>query len=69
MKGVGAIDIVTEAITIKLTNVWHVLSIGGNLMWVSRIVHAGYQVEFGPITSHVSKAGDPTILGQRFGSL
>jgi len=68
-KGVGAIEIVTEVTSITLTNVWHVHDIGGNLMSVSRMVDAGYTVEFGKSTCSVCKAGVRTLLRRRLGSL
>jgi len=37
-EGVGSIEIVTQTISIKLTDVWHVPGVGGNLMSVSRMV-------------------------------
>ena len=68
-KGIGAIELFTETTSIKLTDVWHVPGIGKNLLSVSRMVDAGYRVEFGPTACYVSKTGIRTLLGQRSGSL
>ena len=54
-KGVGSIKLVTEASSVKLTNVWHVPGIGGNLLSVSRMVYAGYTVDFGAILVMLAK--------------
>ena len=54
--GIGDIEIVTKAGSITLTGVWHVPDIGGNLLSLSSIIDAGYDVEFGPILHTVSKA-------------
>ena len=55
--GKGDIEIATEAGSITLTDVWHVPNIGGNLMSVSRMVDAGYSVEFGPTMCTVNQGG------------
>ena len=65
----GDIEIVTDAGTITLTGVWHLPDIGGNLLSVSRIIDAGYTVEFGPTLCIVSKDNIRTNLGYRVGSL
>ena len=67
--GIGEIPIPTVTGSIKLTNVWHVPGIGGNLLSVSRMVDASYRVEFGARICTVSKNRVRTLLGQRFGSL
>ena len=68
-SGVWEIIITTAAGNIKLTHVWYVPEIGGNLLSVSRMVDAGYEVAFGTRTCTVSKNGVQTLLGQRFRSL
>ena len=68
-KGIGEITVATEAGSITLTDVWHIPDIGGNLLSVSRIVDAGYQVEFGHTTCTISQNGIRTKLGERLGRL
>ena len=68
-KGIGEILVATEAGSITLTDVWHVPDIGGNLMSVSRMVDAGYSVEFGPTTCTIRRNGIQTKLGERQGRL
>jgi len=60
--GLEEVQIATEAGGITLTEVWHVPDIGGNLLLVSRIVDAGYAVEFGPISCIISKGAFGTGL-------
>jgi len=67
--GLGDIEIATEAGCITLTGVWHVPDIGGSLLSVSRIVDAGYTVEFGPVACYISKAGIQSRIGERYGRL
>ena len=52
-----------------LTGVWHVPKIRGNLMSVSRMVDAGYTIEFGPTSCTIRKAGIRTKIGERSGRL
>jgi len=68
-RGIGEIVIATEGQSIILRDVWHVPEIGGNLISVSRILDAGYTVEFGPTACTISKAGTQSELGQRHGRL
>ena len=68
-KGKGEIDITTGAGSIRLTNVWYVPEIGGNLLSVSRMVDAGFAVEFSATSCTVSKNNVRTLLGYRIGSL
>jgi len=67
-EGVGPMEMVTQTISIKLTDVWHVPGVGGNLMSVSQMVDAGYRVELGSRPSYVSNTGIQTVLGYQFGS-
>jgi len=62
--GLGEVQIATEAGGIPLTGVWHVPDIGGNLLSVSRILDAGYAVEFGPISCIISKVGLRSRIGE-----
>ena len=55
--GMRDIEIATDAGSITLTRVWHVPNIGGNLMSVSRMVDAGYSVDFGPTICTVNQGG------------
>ena len=68
-KGIGEITVATEAGSITLKEVWHVPDIGGNLRSVSRMLEAGYSVEFGPTTCTIRKDGVRTKLGERQGRL
>jgi len=64
-KGIGEIAIATQGQSIILRDVWHVPEIGGNLMSVSRMVDAGYTVEFGPTACTIRKGRTQSELGQR----
>ena len=68
-KGIGEIAIATEGQSITLRDLWHVPEIGENLMSVSRMVDAGYTVEFGPTACIIRKGGTQSELGQRQGRL
>jgi len=67
--GTGEIKIHTALGVIRLTNVWHVPTIGASLMSVARIVDAGYMVGFEQSVCYVSKDGMRTELGKRNRSL
>jgi len=67
--GLGDIETATEAGCITLMGVWHVPDIGGTLLSVSKIVDAGYTVEFGPIACYISKAGIQSRIGEQYGRL
>ena len=68
-KGLGDVVITTGAGSITLTDVWHVPEIGGNLISVSRMVDAGWTVEFGPTTCTIRKNGIRTDIGYRHSRL
>lgn len=68
-EGIGNVEIVTEAGVIVLTRVWHVPSIGTGLISVTRMVDAGYHVEFEGTTCYVSRHGMRKQLGSGKGSL
>ena len=68
-KRIGEITVAIEAGSITLTDVWHVLDIGGNLMSVSRMGDGGYSVEFEPTTCTIRRNGIQTKLGERHGRL
>ena len=59
----------TDVGSITLTEMWHVPNIGGNLISVSRMVDAGFYVEFGPTTCTVNQGGTRSNLGQRVRNL
>jgi len=68
-EGVGTIEIVSQESSITLKDVWHVPDIGGNRLSVSRMVDAGYTVQFGQSTCNIRKAGVRALLGRRIRSL
>ena len=67
--GSGEVVLATEEGTMTLTGVWHVPKIRGTLMSVSRMVDAGYTIEFGPTSCTIGKAGIRTKIGERSGRL
>ena len=62
-EGIGNVEIVTGAGVIVLTRVWHVPSIGTGIISVTRMVDAGYHVEFEGTTCYVSRHGMRKQLG------
>ena len=67
--GIGDVEIATEAGMVRVTDVWHVPDIATSLISVSRMVDAGYLVEFGRTVCLVNNGGLKTKLGDRKGSL
>jgi len=67
--GTGDIQVPSATGEITLTEVWHVPNIGSSLISVSRMVDAGYKVEFEQSKCYVSNHGITTQLGYRHGSL
>ena len=67
-KGKREIDMTTGAGSIRLTNVWYVPEIGGNLLSVSQMVDAGYEVEFSATSCTLTKDKVRTLLGHSIGS-
>ena len=65
----GEVLIATENGGIMLTGVWHVPDIGGNILLVSRIVDAGYPMEFGPTACIITKGNMRSKIGARYGRL
>ena len=68
-SGMRTIEITMDEGSITLMDIWHVPLIGGSLMSVSRMLDAGYTVEFGYTKCIVRKAGVQTNLRSRVGSL
>jgi len=68
-SAVGNIVIATVAGVITLTAVWHVPSIRTGLISVTRMVDAGYRVEFEASICYVSRFGIQRKLGARVGNL
>ena len=67
--GIGDMEITTEIGVIRLTDVWHVPNIASSLISVTRMVDAGFTVEFGGTACYISNGGPKTKLGHRNGSL
>jgi len=67
--GVGDIEITTKIGVIRLTDVWHVPNIRASLISVTRMVDAGYLVEFSTAGCFVRYSGVKQQLGIREGSL
>lgn len=67
--GSGEVQIGTVGGGITLTGVWHVPDIERNLLSVSRIVDAGYTVEFGPKACMITKGNMCSQIGERSGRL
>ena len=68
-NGIGDIEIATEIGIVRLTDIWHVPDIATSLISVTRMVDAGYAVEFGQTVCFVNNSGLKTNLGYRKGSL
>ena len=66
--GIGDLEIATEVGKIRLTDVWHVPNIASSLISVTRMVDAGFTVEFGRTVCYVSNGGPKRKLGYRKGS-
>ena len=69
VNGIGDVEIPTEVGVVWLTEVWHVPNIATSLISVTRMVDAGYSVEFGQTVCFVNNSGLKTKLGSRKGSL
>ena len=67
--GIGDIQLKTAEGVICLTNVWHVPNIRANLLSVTRMIDAGYKVQFEKLVCFVAKEGVKATLGYRKGSL
>ena len=67
--GIGDIKIPTALGMIRLTEVWHVPTIGASLMSVAWMVDAGYMVGFEKESCYISKDSIRMELGKRIGSL
>ena len=67
--GIGDIEIKTEVGQIRLTDVGHVPNVATSLISVTRMVDAGYKVEFGSSICSISHEGVRTKLAKREGSL
>ena len=67
--GYGDIEIATKIGVIRLTDVWHVPNIRASLISVTRMVDAGYSIEFANAGCFVRYSGVKQQLGVRDGSL